>query len=178
MESPDKTTKKLKERVQHELIEYGFNVIYLTLVFAAYFIHQRLLLASYDITYTHYGVAVIEALVLGKVIMIGSVFRLGRGLEDKPLIYPTIYKSLVFTVFVVVFKVIEHGIRGLWRGEGIMGGLAVLTQKGWELVLANALFVLVAFIPFFAVKELGRVLGEKTVRELFFLRRANPYKVE
>jgi hypothetical protein len=173
MDSPDKTTQKLKKRVRDELIEYAFNVIYLTLVFAAYFIHQRLLLASYDITYKNYGVAVIEALVLGKVIMIGGVFRLGRGLEDKPLIYPTLYKSLVFTVFVAVFKAIEHGIRGLWRGEGIMGGLAAFSEKGWELMLANALFVLVAFIPFFAVKELGRVLGQKTVRELFFLRTAN-----
>jgi hypothetical protein len=31
----------------------------------------------------------------------------------------------------------------------------------------NALAVLVAFIPFFAVKELGRVLGEKRMWELF-----------
>jgi hypothetical protein len=51
--------------------------------------------------YTHDGVARIEALILSKVIMIGNVLRLGRGLEDKPLIFPTIYKALVFTVFAV-----------------------------------------------------------------------------
>lgn len=173
MNSPSKTPQPLTARVRHEMIEYAFNVLYLTLVFGAYFMHQRLLLASYDISYTNYGVALIEALVLGKVIMIGSMFRLGRGLEDKPLIYPTIYRSLVFAAFVVAFKTVEHGLRSLWRGQGVTGGLAELLEKDWERVLANALFVLIAFIPFFAVKELGRVLGEKTVRDLFFLRRAN-----
>jgi len=39
-------------------------------------------------------------------------------------------------------------------------------------VLANSLVVVVAFIPFFAVKELGRVLGEKTIRDLFFRKRS------
>ena len=36
---------------------------------------------AYDITYTNYWIAVIEALILAKVIMIGAVLRLGRGLR-------------------------------------------------------------------------------------------------
>jgi hypothetical protein len=68
----------LKEKAQHELIEYAFNVIYLTAVFATFTIYRRLMLAAHDITYTNYGFALIEALILGKVIMIGGVFRLGR----------------------------------------------------------------------------------------------------
>ncbi len=171
MNDPDRKKSSWRQKIFHELVEYWINVIYLMLVFASFFIYQRLLLASYEITYTNYGVAVIEALVLGKVIMIGDVARLGRGLEDKPLIYPTIYKTVVFTVFVAAFKGIEYGIKGLWHGEGIMGGLAEFSAKGWEVVLANSIVVVVAFIPFFAVKELGRVLGEKTVRGLFFRKR-------
>jgi hypothetical protein len=85
MGSPDKKTDEWKERVRHELIEYAINVVYLALVFAAFTVYRRLVLAAHDITYTNYGVALIEALILGKVIMIGGVFRLGRGLEAKPL---------------------------------------------------------------------------------------------
>lgn len=83
---------------------------------------RRFVLATYDITYTNYGFAVIKAMILAKVIMIGAVFKLGRGLEEKPLIYPTLYKTVVFTLFVAAFTVIEHLIRGgvprngtLWR---------------------------------------------------------------
>jgi hypothetical protein len=41
-------------------------------------------MAAHDITYTNCWVAVIQALILANVIMIGAVFRLGRGLEQSP----------------------------------------------------------------------------------------------
>jgi len=174
MGSPGKTTEHLKEKVRHELIEYGINVTYLALVFGSFTAYRRLLLAAHDIAYTNYGVALIEALILGKVIMVGSVLRLGRELEDKPLIYSTLYKTAVFTVLDAVFRLIEHMIKGLWHGQGIMGGLVAASEQGLEIVLANALVILVAFIPFFAVRELGRVLGTKTIWELFFGKRTAP----
>jgi hypothetical protein len=168
---PIKKKPGWKEKIFHELVGYWLNVIYLALVFAAFTQYRRLILAAHEIDYTNYGVALIEALILGKVIMIGAVVRLGRGLEDKPLIYPTLYKTAVFTMFVGIFKVIELTIRGLLTGEGLTGGLAALSEKGLHIVLAYTLVVFVALIPFFGVKELGRVLGEKTVRNLFFRKR-------
>ena len=98
--------------------------------------------------------------------MIGEVVRLGRGLERKPLIYPTLYKTLVFTLFVGVFALIEHAIKGLWSGKGLTGGLVDFFEKGPYELLANSLVVFVACIPFFGVKELGRVLGQDKVRAL------------
>ncbi|MBK8120977.1 MAG: hypothetical protein IPK39_18760 [Sulfuritalea sp.] len=103
-----------KEKVFHEMVEYGINVIYLALVFSAFVSYRRLVLAAHDITYTNYGVALIEALILGKVIMIGAVFHPGRSLEQRPLIYPTLYKAVVFTFLVGVFTLIEQAIRLLW----------------------------------------------------------------
>lgn len=174
MGSPEGVTGGWRAKVSHEIVEYWINVAYLALVFASFTWYRRLLLAAYGISYTNYGVALIEALVLGKVIMIGGVLHLGRGLENKPLIYPTLYKTVVFTVFVCIFKVVEYVIKGLWHGEGIMGSLVTLSEKGVETILAYALVVSVAFLPFFAVKELGRVLGRRRISELFFRRRTEP----
>ena len=150
------------------MVEYWINVIYLTLVFAAFTQYRRLLLAAHDITYTNYWVAVIEALILGKVIMIGAVFRLGRGLEQKPLIYPTLYKTVVFTFLVVVFNLIEHAIKGLWTGKGLAAGLVEFLGKVPMNCSPDPWSIFVAFIPFFAIKELGRVLGEEKIWALFF----------
>lgn len=172
MNSPDKKKGNIKEKIFHEMAEYWIIVIYLTLVFAAFTQYRRLVLAVHDITYTNYGVAVIEALILAKVVMIGDVLRLSRGLEQKPLIYPTLYKTVVFTIFCGIFTVIEHGIKGLWRGEGLAGGLFELFGKGHHELLANSLVVFAAFIPFFAFRELGRVLGEGKIMSLFFRRKA------
>jgi hypothetical protein len=166
MSSPDKKKSNWKEKIFHEMFEYWINVCYLTLVFAAFTQYRRFLLAAYDIIYTNYWFAVIEALILAKVIMIGDVVRLGRGLEKKPLIVPTIYKTVVFTLFVGV----EYAVKGLWTGTGFTGGITEFLGKGHEL-LANSLVVFVAFIPFFGVKELGRILGQEKIRALFFRRR-------
>ena len=172
MSSPDKQKGDWKKRIFHEMVEYWINVAYLTLVFAAFTQYRRFVLAAYDITYTNYGFAVIEALILAKVIMIGAVFRLGRGLEQKPLIYPTLYKTVVFSLFVGAFTVLEHVLKGLWKGKGLTGGLVELLGKGHHELLAGCLVTFVAFIPFFAFKELERVLGVEKIRALFFRRRA------
>jgi len=171
MKSPDKKKANWKQKIFHELVEYWINVIYLSVVFAAFTQYRRFVLAAHDITYTNYGFAVIEALVLAKVIMIGAVFRLGRGLEQKPLIYPTLYKTAVFTLFVGIFTVLENVIKVLWKGTGFTGGSVDFLGKGPDEFIANALVVFVAFIPFFGVKELGRVLGEDKIRALFFRKR-------
>jgi hypothetical protein len=171
-ESQAKQPENLKEKARHELVEYGINIVYLTLVFASFTIYRRLILAAHDVTYTNYWVALIEAVILGKVVMIGGIFRLGRGLEDKPLIFPTLYKTAVFTVFCAVFKVVEYGVKGLFTGLGFMGGIDALLAKDSHEIAANSLMVFVAFVPYFGVKELGRVLGEKTIRTLFFKRGA------
>jgi hypothetical protein len=168
MNNLDKKKKSLKEKIFHEMAEYWLNVIYLALVFAAFTQYRRFVLAAHGITYTNYWVAVIEALILAKVVMIGDVIRLGRRLEHKPLIYSTLLKTVVFSLFVGVFTIIEHMIKSLLKGEGLTGGLIALLGKGNHELLAGCLVVLVTFIPFFAFRELGRVLGEGKIWALFF----------
>jgi hypothetical protein len=173
MNSPDKKKGKFKEKIIHEMAGYWINVAYLTLILAAFTQYRRFILAAHDITYTNYWVAVIEALIFAKVIMIGDVLRLSRGLENKPLIYPTLYKSVVFTLFVAVFTLFEHAIKGLWAGKGLTGGLVDYFGNGPHEFLARSLIIFVALIPFFGVRELGRVLGEEKIRALFFFGRVD-----
>ena len=161
----------LKQRAKHELIEYAVNVAYLAIVFSAFTWYRRLILASYDIDYTNYWVALIEALILGKVIMIGGIFRLGRSLEDGPLIVSSLYKAAVFCLFCAAFTVVEHTVVGLWRGEGLGGGLHEFSERGSHEILANTLMLFVSLFPFFAFRELGRVFGRDRFRDIFFLRR-------
>jgi hypothetical protein len=59
------------------------------------------------------------------------------------------------------------------RGKGLAGGFHDLISEGWYEILANGLVVISAFVPFFAIKELGRVLGREKLRALFFRRRAD-----
>jgi hypothetical protein len=160
-----------KQRLGRELIDYWITFLYLAVFFGTYTWYRRLVLAEYRITYLHYGVAILEALVLAKVVLVGRALRLGRGLEGKPLIFSALYKSFIFSLFVGLFGVLEHTLGGLLHGKGLAGGWDELMRLGKDELLARCIVTFCAFIPFFAVQELGRVLGESKVRGLLFRRR-------
>ena len=128
---PNRKIGRWKEIIAHEMAVYWVNVLYLSLVFAAFTQYRRLLLAAHDINYTNYWIAVIEALILAKVIMIGDALHLARGLDEKPLIFPTVYKTFVFSFFVGVFTVVEYAIKGVWQGKGLAGGVADFVEQGF-----------------------------------------------
>jgi hypothetical protein len=46
-----------------------------------------------------------------------------------------------------------------------------IVLAAYDIVYTNYLIIFVALIPFFALKELERVLGEDKIRALFFRRR-------
>jgi hypothetical protein len=160
-----------KQKIIHEMTEYWINFVFLGFVFFIMTLYRRLLMAEYQIAYLNYGFAVVQAAVLAKVILLAEVARVGRKHEDKPLIIPTLHKTVVFAIWVVGFKILEHIIGGLVHGKGLMGGIDEMIAKGWYEILAGLLVVISAFIPFFAIKQLGRVLGRETLVALFFRRR-------
>jgi len=159
-----------KHTLVHELIEYWITFAYLLVFLVAFVWYRRLILAEYQISYTNYWFPVIEAAVLAKVILIGDAMRLGRGMERGPLIVPTLYRTVVFAVFIAAFSVLEATVRGLIHGQGWMGGLDEIASKGRYELIAWGIVAFVAFVPFFGLKELDRVLGEGRLRALFWQR--------
>ena len=172
MNEKNKKKAAVKQKVIRELIDYWVTFLYLVLFFGTFAWYRRFILAEYGIPYLHYGAAVIEALILAKVILIGDALNLAHGLEEKPLFIRTLYKTVVFTLFVGVFGVLEHTIGALLHGKGWAGGFEELKGEGLYELLARCLVTFFAFIPFFAFKELERLLGEGSIRKLFFRKNA------
>ena len=169
MNTVNEKKKSWKQKILHELKSYWLLVLYMAIFFAVFTTYRRLLLAHYGISYADYGISVIRALVLGKVVLVAEALRLGRRFEEKPLIVPTLYKTFLFTVCVAVFDIAEHLVRGLIGGLGPSGAVhEVMSRFNYEW-LSRALVIFFAFIPFFAVRELRRVLGEGAIG-IFFRR--------
>jgi hypothetical protein len=61
-------------------------------------------------------------------------------------------------------------VDGLIHGKGFAGGLAELWSEGKYEIFSRCLITFFAFIPFFAFRELGMLLGEGKLRALFFRR--------
>jgi hypothetical protein len=177
MDTVNEKKNGLKQRILHELIKYWLIVLCMAIFFGAFSSYRRLLLAHYGISYEDYGISVIRALVLAKVVLVAETFRLGRGYEEKPLVVPTLYKTFLFTLCVAVYDIAEGLVRGLIGGLGPMGALDEVTSRFNYELLSRALVIFLAFIPLFAVRELRRVLGEG-VTDIFFRRRQAEQQLE
>jgi len=129
-----------------------------------------LILAEYHVQYTNYFFPLLEAAVLAKVIMLGDLVRLGRQMENRPLIYSALFRSVMFSLWVAIFSVVEETIKGLLRGNGVMGGIEDIANRGWYELLSRCVVIFAAFIPFFSFKELERVMGPEKLRSLFWRR--------
>jgi len=165
---PDERKAGWKQKLVREMTAYLGNVLYLFLFLGMFTMYRRLILAQHEISYLRYGISLVEALVLAKVIMIGEALHLARGLEHKPLIVPTLYKATVFCVLVGAFALVEHLVIGLLRGRDLAESFKQITDKLIYEWIAECLVAFLAFIPFFGIRELARVLGKRKMQALFF----------
>jgi hypothetical protein len=167
----DEARASLKERAIEELKVFWIIAFYLWLFLGSFTIYRRLIIAETGFAYLHYGIAIIEALVIAKVILIGKMFGFSRRFEDRPLIVPVLYKSVLFGVLVVLFGVVERLVEGLIHKEGLLGGIRRIAELGSDEFAARILILIVAFVPFFAFGEVGRVLGTERLAAMFFGKR-------
>lgn len=158
----------LKERALEELKVYWIITLYLWLFLGLFTVYRRLILAETGTVYLHYGFALVEAMIIAKVVLIGRMFGFSRRFEDRTLIVPVLYKSIVFGLLVMLFGLIEHLVVGWFHKQGLVGGLREIAELGVYELAARVLMMMVAFVPFFAFAELGRVLGMKKLVAMFF----------
>jgi hypothetical protein len=167
-----------KAKVAHEMQEYLVVFLLLAPFFIAFVTHRIFLIGRSGNEFFAYGTALINALVLAKIILIGELARLGKRSESGPLIVSTVYKSVLFTMLYLAFHIVEGTLHGLWHGQIFLSAIyeAAVTRRG-ELV-AVGLVMFFAFIPFFALREVRRVVGENKFRDLFFRKGQRPRSEE
>ena len=164
----------LKERALEELKVYWIITLYLWLFLGLFTVYRRLIVAETGDDYLHYGIAMVEAMIIAKVVLIGRLFGFSRRFEDRALIVPVIYKSILFGLLVMLFGVVERLVSGWIHHQGVWSGLHEIAATGADELGARALMLIVAFVPFFAFSELGRVLGMDRLAAMFLSKPAEP----
>lgn len=170
----DANSAGLKARAIAELKVFWITALYLWVFLGLFTVYRRLVVAESGDAYLHYGIAAIEALVIAKIVLIGRLFGFSRQFEDRRLILPVLYKSILFGLLVMLFGVLEHIVGGWVHGKGPLGGLRDIGSLGAYEICARALVILVAFVPFFAFLELGRILGTRYLSAMFLSERTVP----
>ena len=151
-----------------ELHVFWALAIYLWLFLGSFVLYRRLVLAETGITYLHFGIALIESLVVAKVILVGRMFGISHRFDNRRLIVPVLYKTVLFAILVAVFTVVERLAEGWIHGKGLLAGIRGLEDLGFDEIAARMLTLVVAFVPIFAFGEIGRRIGPEKLAAMFF----------
>jgi hypothetical protein len=171
---PTATRPSLPRRLAGELEALLVTFAHMAAVIVAFVVYRRLILDEYQIPYLQYGYGLVEAFVLAKAVMLGKALGLGRRLEGLPLIWPTLYKAVIFALLSAVFLILEQVMVGVVHHHTVGWALSRVAHANRYEALARTLVMFVAFVPFFAFQELGQKLGqgESHLFDLFFRRPA------
>ena len=97
--------------------------------------------------------------MLAKVLLTGEDLKFGTRFKDKPLIYSILYKCFIFTLFLIGFHIVERVIGGVLHGKSIAQSFPDVGGGSVQGILSLGVTVFVALIPFFAFREIARVIG-------------------
>jgi hypothetical protein len=163
--APGFKQKALKEKAKEEFKEVLAISVYLAFFFSAMTTYTILLLRQYGGSSLNYAFAIINALVIAKVILIGRMMHLGGRFETRPLYQTVLVKSFFFSLLVLVFHFLEEFIKRLIRHEPPG---TVIRNINPNLLIGRTILVFCTFIPLFAFLELRRIFGGQKFYALFF----------
>jgi len=158
--------------------EFLAMFIYLWLILALFAIHRSIILAEQHLNYGAQGFAIVNALILAKVMLIGEDLNLGNRFREKPLVHSILYKSLVFAVFFICFHIFEEVVVGVFRGKTVAQSLPTIGGGSLQGIVSVGAIVFVSLIPFFAFREIGRVIGKRELWSLLLSRGTRVYTLQ
>jgi hypothetical protein len=169
--------KSLKERALDELKKYAIITLYLWVLFVLFATYKRLLLQENGISLWNHSFAIVNALIFGKVVLIGQALNLGKGLKKQALIWVVLGKSLLFTVVLILFHIAEEAVRARLKDLPLATAVSDFGGGTWLGLLTYAAIFFVALIPFFAFQEVAEVFGSNALWDLFFTRDRRTFKL-
>lgn len=161
-------SQALKQRVYHGFKEYLVITFYLWVVFALFDIYKSVLVSQYHIDLAAKSFALINALALAKIALIAKELKLDAHLRPKgrPLIYPTLLNAAAYAALMAFFKVVEEVGVGMYHHQSVAESIKKIGGS-WEGIACLTGIFFVMLIPFCAFSELGIILGEGRLAQLF-----------
>jgi len=154
----------------HEVTRFGLMFFYLWLVFGLFVLFERIIRGQMGLGYQPQGFALINALVLAKVMLVAEDLRLDRTLRGQPPACAAVGEALLFAVVFIVFHLLERLAVGLLRGSTVERSVPAFGQGGFAGLVTVAAIMFVMLVPYFAFRDIGRALGPGELRRLLFSR--------
>jgi hypothetical protein len=124
---------------------------------------------KHGITITTLPAIAFGALVVGKVVLVIDNVSFVNAFRDQPLIYNTLWKTLIYSLGGFAFRVMEELVPFIMtHGDVARGFVSFRNELDWPRFWAVQIWVVLLFFFFAVVREFIRVLGRDRVRRMFF----------
>ena len=160
--------EKAKHVLADEFRSYMLSFLYFWVLLGTFTVHQDIALREHDISFTPHGWALINALVLAKVMVIVEKLRLGSRIVPHPLIFPIVLEAFILALLFIGIHVLEHVIGGMVAGERAAASIPLIGGGGLLGLCMAALSVFIALIPFCGFRQLSAAMGPGRMRKLLF----------
>jgi hypothetical protein len=157
----------IAKRVTDELKEFAVVALYLYVCFTAILYLKASILKAHNIEFAPFGFAAVKALICAKFVSLGHIFHVGERFKSLPLIWPTLYKSGAFLVFLIILNALEEIVVGLIHHRAVTESLAEFGGGTLDQLIATSIVGLLILIPFFAFRTLGELVGEQNLVRIF-----------
>jgi hypothetical protein len=154
-----KEKRTLKEKALDETKTFFLMFIYLWTIFGMLTLLKSVVMEKQGLDYQLHGLALINALVLGKVMLLAEGLHLGRRFENRAPYHAILMKSVLFVLAFLCFHVLEHVAIGFWKGEAIWDSIPSGAVHLKETMIISFIVAL-ALVPYFAFKEIEMLTGE------------------
>lgn len=116
------------------------------------------------------GAALFKALVLGKLILIGELFKPGSRVSAPTLLHRVAWRTIGVLLVLILFKFIEELLVAAVHGQSIQETFDEIMRLSWARLFAPTLMMLLILIPLMTAIELDRTLGKDGLKDLLLKR--------
>lgn len=147
----------------------AFNLISLT---------TDLLVHDYWFRLSSFVLASTTALVVGKVVLVVDKVRLIDKFRGAPLIQPILYKTIFYSLVVLIVRFLEKLVHFALDTGGFGGSFqAEVEAFSWHRFVAVHLWIFICFLIYVTASELNALVGDGQLKRLFFHHRSSEYRL-
>lgn len=160
---------RAREVLLDELRRFMLVFFYIWVLLSMFTVHEELALRTHGgIPFAPHGIALINALVLGKVALVVVDLRLGQRVKKAPLIYPILIEAFILAVLFIGMHVLEDLVAGWLHGDTLAASIPAIGGGGLVGLFFAACSFFVAMIPFSGFIQLTHAIGWPRMRGLLF----------
>ena len=171
MRISDQQKHKIKENAISGAKSFAAIVFYLWVLLSVLELHRVAVLREVHQTSVSgfkFGFAAINALVLGKFVLIFQDIHLGEQFKNKSIVTSTLFKSATFALLLICLHVLEEIIVGAIHGKSLAASVPQIGGGGLEGIVIMGIVAVVALVPFVLYGEMQRAVGKDELHSLMF----------